>query len=178
MLPVQQIDWIQADEGMAFNAEQERHGTVQVWDFSRVVQSDLSNFDDDGAWPTLIDEYVASRRRQAGAARESSNPSCRAPCLNDESLALPFSLRQGHKRFHPDDEQADNEATDDLANRLSSLRSGSDENLAGMDSRASQFRSKRCKLQPASHATHGRHGENLTGVRSDNRKHVKLFANV
>jgi hypothetical protein len=139
---------------------------VQVWDFSRVIQNDLSNFDEHGAWPTLIDEYVISCRSQAAASSRCSEPPCSIFCMNADRFPLLFAHQHGHKRSHPDNEQADNEATDDLANRLSSLLPGSGGNLAAMGTPALQGRSKRCKLQLTSRAMPGRECDNLTGVTS------------
>lgn len=37
---------------------------AQLWEFAKDVKSDLSNYDDDGAWPVLIDEFVEWQRKQ------------------------------------------------------------------------------------------------------------------
>jgi hypothetical protein len=45
--------------------------TLDQWDsflqFTRTVDLDLKNYDDDGAWPVLLDEYVEWRRESAMA---------------------------------------------------------------------------------------------------------------
>jgi len=37
---------------------------AQLWEFARDVKEDLSNFDDEGAWPVLVDEFVEYQRKQ------------------------------------------------------------------------------------------------------------------
>lgn len=39
-----------------------------VLEFSRSVSSDLSNYDEDGAWPVLLDEFVTWFRKNRAAA--------------------------------------------------------------------------------------------------------------
>lgn len=40
----------------------------QVLEFTREVQTDLSNYDEEGAWPVIIDEFVDSQRKKRGKA--------------------------------------------------------------------------------------------------------------
>ena len=46
--------------------------TKDVWDmlltFSNDVDDDMSNFDEDGAWPVMIDEFVEHYREKNGLA--------------------------------------------------------------------------------------------------------------
>ena len=46
--------------------------TKDVWDmlltFSNDVDDDMSNFDEDGAWPVMIDEFVEHYREKNGMA--------------------------------------------------------------------------------------------------------------
>lgn len=35
----------------------------QLWEFARDADTDLANFDEDGAWPVIIDEFVADFRK-------------------------------------------------------------------------------------------------------------------
>ena len=41
-----------------------------VLEFSRSVAPDLSNYDEDGAWPVLLDEFVSWFRKNAAAAQQ------------------------------------------------------------------------------------------------------------
>jgi len=45
-----------------------------VWDqcleFSREIRSDLSNWEDDGAWPGIIDEFVEFVNKDTGKKKE------------------------------------------------------------------------------------------------------------
>lgn len=89
-------------------------------DFSRTIYEDLSNYDANGAWPTLIDEYVSSRRSQANSPthREGAHPAFRS----DAPLPLSVPARPGSKRQLPQDD----EEADALASRLESLRPSCD----------------------------------------------------
>ena len=48
--------------------------TKDVWDmlltFSNDVDDDMSNFDEDGAWPVMIDEFVEHYREKNGLASQ------------------------------------------------------------------------------------------------------------
>ncbi len=44
-----------------------------VLDFSRTVHEDLGNFDENGAWPWLLDEFVEHLRRQKSGNGASSS---------------------------------------------------------------------------------------------------------
>lgn len=41
------------------------------YEFARDVKSDLSNFEDDGAWPALIDDFVCSLRPPAAVKKRN-----------------------------------------------------------------------------------------------------------
>jgi len=41
---------------------------VMLLQFVRQVKPDVSNFQDDGAWPLLLDEYVEWKRDKLGTA--------------------------------------------------------------------------------------------------------------
>eukprot|EP00842_Homolaphlyctis_polyrhiza_P005599 jgi/Hompol1/603/HPOL_002546-RA len=38
------------------------------WDFTETINDDFSNYEDDGAWPVLIDNFVGYAREQLGLA--------------------------------------------------------------------------------------------------------------
>jgi hypothetical protein len=39
-----------------------------MFNFFAEIKPDCSNYQDDGAWPLLLDEYVDQRREKAGAS--------------------------------------------------------------------------------------------------------------
>ena len=39
---------------------------MMILQFCREVKADLSNFNDDGAWPLLLDDYVEFQREKDG----------------------------------------------------------------------------------------------------------------
>jgi len=41
---------------------------MMILQFVRQVKPDVSNYQDDGAWPLLLDEYVEWKREKDGAA--------------------------------------------------------------------------------------------------------------
>ncbi|XP_012944207.1 DCN1-like protein 4 [Aplysia californica] len=45
-----------------------------ILEFSRAIQSDLSNYDEDGAWPVMLDEFVEWLKDQRGVSGESGMP--------------------------------------------------------------------------------------------------------
>eukprot|EP00897_Mesotaenium_endlicherianum_P003957 jgi/Mesen1/358/ME000001S02668 len=66
----------------SFVASRQRHTITedtwrQVLDFSRSVHEDLTNYDPEGAWPVLIDEFVESMCRIQG--RTTRCPLCHSP---------------------------------------------------------------------------------------------------
>jgi DCN1-like protein 1/2 len=48
--------------GAAINRDQ----WIGIWEFCRNVNAAMSGYDDDGAWPILIDEYVEYARSTLG----------------------------------------------------------------------------------------------------------------
>lgn len=56
-----------------------------ILEFSRHIAADLSNYDEDGAWPVLLDEFVDWFRRQHP---QSSSPITQLPIADDE-ISLP-----------------------------------------------------------------------------------------
>ncbi|KAK2188447.1 hypothetical protein NP493_132g06012 [Ridgeia piscesae] len=46
-----------------------------VLEFSRLIHPDLSNYDEDGAWPVMLDEFVDWYREQTGRPRSSGSDS-------------------------------------------------------------------------------------------------------
>lgn len=42
----------------------------QLWEFAKDANADLSNFDEDGAWPVIIDEFVADFKKPKPAAKK------------------------------------------------------------------------------------------------------------
>ena len=44
---------------------------TMVLQFCREITPDCANFQDDGAWPLLLDDYVEWRREQGGAGGSS-----------------------------------------------------------------------------------------------------------
>jgi len=98
-----------------------------VLDFSRTIYEDLSNYDANGAWPTLIDEYVSSRRSQATSpAHRDCALSAFGDCAEAAPLPLSIPARPGSKRQLPQDDEEANA----LASRLESLRPSCHEDAA------------------------------------------------
>lgn len=46
---------------------------MQVWDFSRQVHEDLSNYDPCSAWPVLLDEFVDHMCKQKTRSRRCAS---------------------------------------------------------------------------------------------------------
>lgn len=61
-----------------------------IYEFSHSILADLSNYDDDGAWPVLLDEFVEWCRRQNALSASSSSSSAStmpiSPSINPSSL--------------------------------------------------------------------------------------------
>lgn len=120
----------------------------QVLDFSRTIYEDLSNYDTNGAWPTLIDEYVSSRRSQASSLVNCDGTNSEVSRCTEAVLPLSVPARPGSKRHLPrDDEEADA-----LASRLESLRPSCDGELShggsqNCTARRMVHEAKRCRLQ-------------------------------
>jgi hypothetical protein len=79
----------------------------QVLEFTKYIYEDLSNYDIDSAWPTLIDDFVSHVRCK------HSPSSVRQQCLSPSALAhaglLPVAVAPGvgSKRKLEDEEQED-----------------------------------------------------------------------
>ena len=72
LLPVR---WKAAAEWSAFLAELKpplkvvsKDTWMQLLEFSRSIKADFSNYDDEGAWPTLVDDFVAYAKAKQGGA--------------------------------------------------------------------------------------------------------------
>jgi hypothetical protein len=80
---------------------------MQVLEFTKYIYEDLSNYDIDSAWPTLIDDFVSHVRCK------HSPSSVREQCMSPSALAhaglLPAEVapRAGSKRKLEDAEQED-----------------------------------------------------------------------
>ncbi len=55
-----------------------RDSHSMLHEFATTISADLSNFDEDGAWPVLLDEFVEFARPKLGIAASTSE-------LDDES---------------------------------------------------------------------------------------------
>ncbi|KAL6761349.1 Cullin binding-domain-containing protein [Haematococcus lacustris] len=107
--------------GRALSEDQWR----QVYDFTRAVHEDLSNFDTNGAWACILDEFVEHLRRQRrdrshAMDEEGLVSSSSGGLLQDAGLSLgvscllpPMSPRLGSKRRSPD--------VDTVADQLSAI---------------------------------------------------------
>ena len=107
-------------------------GGVQVMMFAWTIYEDLSNYDTNGAWPTLIDDYVCSARRKH-AAPEVRGSLLSPTSLNQENL-LPVSIpaHVGSKRQHTDIAEQANE----LAEQLSDMHTNESGPASRADSQA------------------------------------------
>ncbi|KAL3695170.1 hypothetical protein R1sor_008821 [Riccia sorocarpa] len=73
------------DQWCAFVLVHQRHSISedtwrQVLEFSRSVHEDLSNYDPEGAWPVLVDEFVDNMYRKASCASCSSESTVMCEC--------------------------------------------------------------------------------------------------
>lgn len=104
------------DQWCAFVQIHQRHAISedtwrQVLEFSRSVHEDLSNYDPEGAWPVLVDEFVDNMYRKNACSRCSKDPhrvcSCGVdalPMLNTDdssgsSLLCRVNTLPGKNRF-------------------------------------------------------------------------------
>lgn len=80
---------------------------VQVLEFTKYIYEDLSNYDIDSAWPTLIDEFVSHVRCKH--SRSSVREQCMSPSALAHAGLLPIEVapRAGSKRKLEDAEHED-----------------------------------------------------------------------
>mmetsp|Transcript_28245 Transcript_28245/g.72017 ORF Transcript_28245/g.72017 Transcript_28245/m.72017 type:complete len:354 (-) Transcript_28245:307-1368(-) len=76
----------------------------QVLDFSRTVHEDLSNFDANGAWAWILDDFVEHLRSERPSSRAQSMDADMSSCMESSltSRMVPMSPRCGSKRRSPD----------------------------------------------------------------------------
>lgn len=136
------------DQWCAFVQIHQRHAISedtwrQVLEFSRSVHEDLSNYDPEGAWPVLVDEFVDNMYRKNACSRCSKDPhrvcSCGVdalPMLNTDDSSgssllcrvntLPgMTAQAGSKRRwkDPTEEAAQAESVNCLSQRLAKMPS-------------------------------------------------------
>ena len=96
---------------------------MQVFEFTKYIYEDLSNYDIDSAWPTLIDDFVSHVRCK------HSPSSIRGQCMSPSALAhaglVPVEVapRAGSKRKLEDAEQ------EDLSKRFACMSPGEQDEL-------------------------------------------------
>ena len=126
----------------ALGSRLHRTAHVQVLAFARLILEDLSNYDANGAWPTLIDEYVCAARSKH-VSKDVSEADMSPSALNQANL-LPLSVpaQPGSKRQHADIEAE----AEDLAEQLSGMHADDVRSANDLPSAAAPpFKAKRCK---------------------------------
>lgn len=80
---------------------------VQVLEFTKYIYEDLSNYDIDSSWPTLIDDFVSHVRCKHSPS--SVRDKCMSPSAMAHAGLLPVEVapRAGSKRKLEDAEQED-----------------------------------------------------------------------
>ena len=59
-----------------------------VLEFSRSVTSDLSNYDEDGAWPVLLDEFVTWFRKNRAAVAAAASQQQQTQITTTEKMLM------------------------------------------------------------------------------------------